>query len=144
MFPLAPGKKYPRFRTDHPYFGHGCNSATTHKPTIRAMWKEGGPNCNIGIATGPGSDLFVLDFDDKGEGPRANDTALREALGLWAWPDSTVVRTPSGGWHRYFTCPSQADLLTIGTEVLGVGVDHRGPGGYVVAAGSVTGGRSTR
>ena len=41
---------------------------------------------------------------------------------------STVVRTPSGGWHRYFKSPDRADLLTIGAGELGLGVDHREQG----------------
>ena len=140
VFPLAPGKKTPRFRKGHP-FGNGCHSASTHKPTIREMWRKGGQDCNIGIATGPESDLFVLDFDTDGDGAAANDMALKKALGLWEWPMGTVVRTPSGGWHRYYKSPDRADRLTIGAGELGLGVDHRGPGGYVVAPGSIVDGQ---
>jgi hypothetical protein len=139
VFPLAPGTKRPRFKKGHE-FGDGFRSATTHKPTIRRMWRLGGYDCNIGIPTGPESGLFVIDVDNKGAGAAANDKAIHDALGLTEWPMSYLVLTPSGGWHRGYRCPPQADLLGIGTEQLGPGVDHRGPGGYVVAAGSVVDG----
>lgn len=140
VFPLAPGKKTPRFRKGH-MWGDGHNSATTHKPTIRMMWRDGGYDCNIGIATGHESGLFIIDFDTKGAGAEANEKALLATLGLDEWPWSYLVLTPSGGWHRGYYCPPEL-LLGSGRGVLARGVDHRGDDGYVVAAGSVVGGRT--
>ena len=82
VFPLAPGTKRPRFKKGHE-FGDGFRSATTHKPTIRRMWRLGGYDCKSEIATGPESGLFVIDVDNKGVWAAANDRALSCRPGDW-------------------------------------------------------------
>jgi hypothetical protein len=50
-------------------------------------------------------------------------------------PRTFAVRTPGGGVHLYFSAPDQRLGNTAGK--LGVGIDTRGVGGYVVGPGSV-------
>src|SRR4051812_3482416 len=46
----------------HPRTGHGRNDATTDLDQIERWWQTW-PDANIGLATGPESNLVVLDFD---------------------------------------------------------------------------------
>jgi hypothetical protein len=57
-------------------------------------------------------------------------------------PRTFAVRTPRGGLHLYFTAPDQR--LGNSAGKLGVGIDTRGAGGYVVGPGSVYRGRYYR
>lgn len=90
---------------------------------------------NIGIACGA-SDLVVLDRD-----PTCDEKTFREWLTANDWPlDTYQVKTPRGE-HFYYRQPN-GTKYTNGTkklqQELGLpkGVDIRGVGGYVVAAGS--------
>jgi Bifunctional DNA primase/polymerase, N-terminal/CHC2 zinc finger len=140
VFPLSPGKKTPRFPKGHRW-GDGFKNATTDPTAIMAMWEEGGANCNIGIATGPESGLFVVDVDNKvgTMGAASNDRDLRAKIEIDKWPNTTTVSTASGGHHLYFKYPG-GHLLGSGSQILSHGVDHKGVGGYVVGAGSVVNG----
>jgi len=51
-------------------------------------------------------------------------------------PITLEVRTPSGGRHIYFSTPGGMDVKNSAGKI-GPGLDIRGDGGYVVAAGSV-------
>ncbi len=84
---------------------------------------------NVGIATGRG--VVVIDLDVK-----------ENANGVETWQDWDIcddgadtyqVRTPSGGLHLYF---GTAQSYRNSVRRIGAGVDVRGDGGYVVAAGS--------
>lgn len=112
VFPCRPGEKRP----DTP---HGCKDATTDAGQIR-RWLIGQPNANVAIATG--HELFVVD----------EDTGGAEAIAALDLPVTYTVRTPSGGRHFYFRLPHGVTLGN-STRKLGVGVDTRGTGGYVVA-----------
>jgi hypothetical protein len=59
-----------------------------------------------------------------------------ESINKLAPPPTFTVRTPSRGFHLYYRYPPGVDI-SIGTDLL-PGIDWRGDGGYVVAAGSVT------
>jgi hypothetical protein len=110
-------------------------------------WVKRFPNANIGIAT-EASGLIVIDCDaPKGKTPPKDwdlpgVTDGADVLATVAerygdiYPAYTYsVKTPSGGWHYYFTdlgnstksCP-QANGLWL--------VDVRSRGGYIVASGS--------
>ncbi len=109
---------------------------------IRAMWDEGGADCNVGIATGKQSGLFVVDVDMKGAGVARNERALLAKLGMDRWPPTIVVKTANDGSHVYFQNPDSGLVLASGSGMLAFGVDHRGENGYVVGPGSaVNGGR---
>jgi hypothetical protein len=59
VFPCRPRDKRPATE-------HGCNDATRDPAAIKTWWKQQ-PDCNIGIATGAASGVFVVDIDDDGE-----------------------------------------------------------------------------
>jgi hypothetical protein len=126
VFPLAPGTK------DRPLVKAWPQTATTDPAQIEAWWRET-PTANIGLATGPGSGLFVLDVDPRHGG----DDALRDLEARHGQlPETPEVLTPGGGRHLYFKCPAGLDLRN-SAGLLGPGLDIRGAGGYVVAPPSV-------
>ncbi len=57
------------------------------------------------------------------------------------WPSTYSVRTPSGGLHLYFAAIPGREIRNSAGKI-GPMVDVRAAGGYVVAAGSVVGGRA--
>lgn len=122
VFPLEPGKKTPLGRLAR----NGVKNATTDPKTIRAWWADT-PTANIGIATGAGSGVDVIDFDPDGLDRLAD-------LDPGAGP---AVRTPRGA-HRYVT---HALGRRNSAGKIGAGIDVRGDGGYVVAPPSTVGGR---
>jgi P4 family phage/plasmid primase-like protien len=133
IFPLSPGTKIP------PRGSGGFHDASSDSEQARQWWNET-PNANIGLATGIPSNVFVVDLDldeDKGkDGPRVWATLEREHGKA---PETRTVQTPRGGRHLYFTMPD-AHPIHSGTDKLGLGIDIRGDGGYVVAPPSIVGG----
>lgn len=102
--------------------------ATADAPVLRNLFAREG--LNLGVATGAPSGVWVLDLDVK-DGARGLETlAALEARhggieGAWR------SRTPSGGYHLWFSC---SEGWRIGCRV-GVlpGLDVRGDGGFIVA-----------
>lgn len=84
------------------------------------------PDCNIGLATGAKSGLFVLDFDCE-KGIRTCDYLRRRCGEL---PKTPSVYTLNGGLHIYFRVP----LFTRVASPVGLlpAMDVRGDGVYVV------------
>ncbi|MBL8199857.1 MAG: bifunctional DNA primase/polymerase [Chromatiales bacterium] len=124
VLPLVPGGKVPVIRG-----GRGCHDASTNGDQIRDWWSRY-PEANVGLATGRRSGVVVLDIDVKDGKP-----GLR-SLSELSPPPTFTVRTASGGLHLYYRMPPGADI-GIGAGIL-PGIDWRGTGGYVVAAGAVT------
>ena len=87
---------------------------------------------NVGIATGPGSGVVVVDVD-----PRSGGTASLAALvkGHGPLPPTWVVQTGGGGEHYYFRHPGSAVPNSV--SQLGAGLDIRADRGCVVAPPSV-------
>ena len=110
-----------------------------------AKWWRDNPSANIGIATG--SDLVVIDVDRV-----TNSDGVKKALpNPWLEPFSesleslaadSVVESPTGGFHLYYT----SDLGPIKSKAgdIAEGVDHRADGGYIVAPGSAIDGKYYR
>ena len=85
------------------------------------------PADNIGLAL---EDIFILDEDPDNFGD-VTLTELEQRLGGdWDMPETTIVRTGSGGRHFYFLQP---EGYQVGNMKLGQGLDIKGPGGLVVA-----------
>jgi putative DNA primase/helicase len=113
----------------HPRTPNGVKDATTDRKIIKAWWSKW-PDANIGIATGRSSGIFVIDVDgDVGKSSLERLQAEHGPL-----PKTVTVRTGKGR-HRYF----RGDGARVGNYVgrIGKGIDVRGDGGYVVAAGSI-------
>lgn len=105
--------------------------ASNHAARVKNFWTKsrgGYPDANIGVATGPGSNLFVLDIDGE-EGKRAL-AALVEQYG--DLPPTVTVITQSGGNHYWFAWPEGQNLRNTASS-LGSGIDTRGDGGFVIA-----------
>lgn len=136
-------------RLKQPYTEHGHHDATTDELAVRAWWSRW-PGALVGIPTGPGSGLWVLDVD----GP-AGHRSLGELLcrlGLETVRDlaRVVVQTPGGGLHLYFRL-QPGERPRNRAKDIGAGLDTRGvtadgsPAGYVIAPGStLPDGRSYR
>lgn len=160
VFPLAPGRKLPIFHHKDRCHGYGtCRDghlgwqerATRDEDQIRRWW-TGTKAWNIGIACGPSGLLVIdLDVDDPdaadndraavagaAERPRngAAELARVAAEHTATLPATFSVETPTGGRHHYYRAPCDLDL-TLSQGRLGPGIDTRGRGGLVVAAGSV-------
>jgi hypothetical protein len=94
------------------------------------QWFGGHPERNLALRMGPqpgGFNLYAIDIDPKNGG----DAAWAALLDEHGPPPPTAHHlTPSGGEHLFFVAPD--DLLVVNKK-LAVGVDTRGPKGYVVA-----------
>ncbi|MCR9272545.1 MULTISPECIES: bifunctional DNA primase/polymerase [Mameliella] len=113
----------------HPVFPGGFKNATTDGETIRDWWSQV-PDANVAIATGEASGIFVLDVDIGADKSGERSLAeLEERIGRL--PAEAVVRTGSGGLHFYFAMPSAP--IRSSASRLGLNLDVRGTGGYVVA-----------
>jgi hypothetical protein len=106
-----------------PLTAHGLKDAITDTEQIRFWWNRH-PEAGIGLPTGKATGFFALDCDN----PDAE--AAVAALGI---PPTISVRTGRGR-HDYFKLP--AAEIRNRTGLLS-GVDIRGEGGYVIAAGSM-------
>ena len=127
IFPCKRGDKRPLDRL----VPHGLNDSTTDEATIAEWWTTAEPEANIGIDTGR-SGLFVVDIDRQHDGPAAW-AALTANRGA---PRTATVLTPNRGTHLYFKRPVGVHVGIDHGKRLGPGIDIRGIGGYVVAAGS--------
>jgi len=135
VFPLSPGTKRPAIEG-------WKERATSDLDQIRAWWAGGEfTGCPVGIATGPGSGIFIVDIDVR---PEYNgfDTLKRLAddngSGLEAFSGTITVATPSGGAHLYFRWDATADAeggVRNSSGHVGPGIDVRGIGGLVKAPG---------
>lgn len=99
--------------------------------TIRGWWEQN-PKARIGIATGdPGFD--VLDFDVADGKPGLAQLEKLIDLGIIEVGTFYLVGTPSGGRHLLFKGSDQRNKQN---EKAVPGVDFRGVGGQVLAAGN--------
>ena len=104
----------------------GFRDATTDSERIWRWWSRF-PDAAIGLPTGRRSGLWVLDIDVRpGKDGRESLRHLKCQM-----PRTATAETPSGGVHYYFKNPGAA--LRNSAGILGVGIDTRGEGGYVIA-----------
>lgn len=80
---------------------------------------------NIGLRTGSASGIVVVDVDS------AKGGEVPEGM-----PPTVCVQTGGGGWHFYFTAPTDYEVRNT-AGLLGPHVDTRGEGGQVVFVGSL-------
>ena len=103
------------------------NRATSDKSVIRAWWIKY-PTANIGLATGSGSGVFVLDVDiSNGKLGQQSIYELEGEIG--EIPDTLESMTGSGGRHLFFKTTAR-DVRN--KQNIRPGLDVRGDGGYVV------------
>ena len=118
VFPLASYAKVPQKGSA------GFLDATTDPEQIRAWWGTT-PKANIGLATGAGSGIVVLDEDPRNGGD-ADPLRLPPTLTALTW---------SGGRHFYYA--HSAPLPSDHTGKIAKGIDAQGDGAYVVAPPSL-------
>jgi hypothetical protein len=135
VFPCRLGDKRPAVRDWE-------RRACADPERVARCWPAG---ANVGIACGP-SRLVVIDLDCHQELPEdwRQIPGLRDGRDVFAqlcewaaqpWPSTHMVKTPSGGWHLYFTAPDHVEVRNT-AGAIGPGIDTRGRGGYVVGSGS--------
>lgn len=128
VFPLVAGTKRPAIT--------GWQAAATSSLEQIEYWYSGEfQDASVGIATGEGSGLFVLDIDvKKGIDGFASLAKVCRAYSAMAReiPQTLTVATPSGGAHLYFRW---AEGVVNSSGEVGEGLDVRGLGGLVHAPG---------
>jgi putative DNA primase/helicase len=108
----------------------GVLDATTDIDAITKWWTRV-PNANIGIATGKGSNLVVLDVD----GPTGEETLAKLERKHGSLPPAWNVKTGKGR-HLYFRYPKNiAKIKSVARKRLCL--DVRADGGYVVGPPSI-------
>ncbi len=116
-----------------PYLAGWPERAATDPDTIAAWWTEH-PTAGIGIATGAGSGIWVLDVDTDRRRGKHGDEALAELEAEHGpLPDTYEVITGSGGRHLYFAWDPAHEIRNDQSGRFGQDLDVRGEGGYVVA-----------
>jgi hypothetical protein len=127
VFPCRSGTKEPATR-------HGFHDASTDPEQIRSWWHRW-PDANLAIATGaPGPD--VLDVDQHGTAGHGYTALMQLKHADLLDGAGTIVRTPHGGLHVYFTGTSQASGRLPRQHL-----DFKSSGGYVVVPPSEVDGR---
>jgi putative DNA primase/helicase len=134
VFALQPREKVPAT-------AHGWKDAVVDVDAVRAMWGE--RECNVGLACGPLSGVFVLDVDATP--PKSGGIAGPAALAILeerngALPPTLRVSTGGDGWHLYFRWPKGRPLRNrarIKIDGQQTGLDVRAEGGYVVLPPSI-------
>lgn len=113
----------------HPACANGVRDATVDRDRLRMLFR--GRECNLGLATGAGS-FDVLDDDPRHGG----DATLAELQALHGpLPDTARSRTGGGGVHYLFD--HLDGVRNNNTGKVGVGLDFKTTGGYVVAPPSL-------
>jgi len=116
---------------------HGFHDATRDSAKIREWWTKR-PGALVGVATGQASGLYVVDLDVKGPANGLDEWhEIVKRLGA-ALEETALVETPSGGMHVYYSVNGSGPTPALGNTAgrLAPGIDTRGDGGYVIAAGS--------
>jgi len=127
LFPCEPDGKKPLTK-------NGFKDATRDMGQAAEWWRRW-PQARAGIPTGAENGFFVLDVDlAKGDAPSGAESLASLEARFGKLPQTYTVSTLSGGEHRYFKMPLGGIKTSAGK--IGAGLDIRGDGGYVIAAGS--------
>lgn len=106
--------------------------ATTDLGQVDRWWSQW-PDANVAVATGEGSGVYVVDVDVHNADGEATLLQLLDRFG--SLPPTPTQRTGSGGRQFFLAWPAGDDLRnSAGTRGrgLGLGIDTRGNGGFVV------------
>ncbi|MER9911685.1 bifunctional DNA primase/polymerase [Mesorhizobium sp. M0050] len=121
-----------------PLTSNGLRAATKNERIVREWWSRT-PDAMIGIPTGKATGVWVLDLDRKPGVGDGHDWLEDMESANEPLPHTGRATTMGGGTHLFFR---HVDGIR-NRGGLGVAVDVRGDGGYVIAPGSVAGdGRS--
>lgn len=145
VIPLSP-TKLPAVRSPHDkghgcrgecgQLGHGVHDATNDPERIRALFAAAPHATGYGIACGRAPHhLIGLDLDRKNGVDGVWELRKLAARHGIAVPRTVVIKTPSGGFHAWWTGPAGVKVPNRAGH-LAPGVDVRGSGGYLVGPGS--------
>ncbi len=126
LFPVKPQEKQPLIT--------GWKAKATDDVRQMREWVRVHPDCNWGLACGPGSRVWVLDVD--GEKGRASLAELEAQHGPLPATLASHTGREDGGEHRWFTWPADRDIRN-STGKLGDGLDIRAAGGYAIVPPSI-------
>jgi hypothetical protein len=128
VFPCGADKK--------PVFGCKWRDASTTDPlSIETLWRDN-PDAPPAIDCGK-SGLAVVDVDNHEGGENGCAKFAEMECENGSIDFAPRITTPSGGYHVYFAQPEDGGPIGNGTGDLPKGIDVRGVGGYVLAAGAV-------
>jgi hypothetical protein len=134
VFPVPPGQKK-SYKSAK--FSEGRQwGATTNAEELRRDF-ERWPDANVGIVTGPKSNIFIVECDTP-EGHDVDGIASLEMIvaRYGALPNTLMAESPSGSLHHYFNYPDGTRIMNSASKIA-PGIDVRGDGGMVVAPPSV-------
>ncbi len=102
----------------------------------RRKWRL---KCGVGLPTGIGNHVFIVETDTKKVGHRHDGAASLAELEAkhGALPATRMAMSPSGSVHHYFTHPGDGIKVWCSDSRLGPGIDVKGDGGMVIAPPSV-------
>jgi len=118
---LSPAYEYFYFgrkRGRTPFYG-SFEHPLRNEQTIRS-WFTNHPQAGVGIKTGPGSGIFVLDIDRP-------DCDLPAFLDIPSLPPTRTVHSSTGRKHLYFQYPREGVIHTVsGWQGIGcvLGIEH--------------------
>ena len=106
--------------------GRGVHDATMDRDTIKAWWTKW-PDANVGVACGEASGFWTLDVDPRHDG----DETLAKLEKLHGQLPTTVEQFTGGG-GRHILFKFNGDKIRNRVNSLGIGLDVRASGGYIV------------
>jgi putative DNA primase/helicase len=123
----------------HPRTMHGLKDATTDESQVTEWWGMW-PTANIGVVCGP-SRIVAIDIDPRHGGDESYSDLVRQH-GKKTLTDTVSASTGGGGEHYIFAAPRGEHIVNVSNSPkfegpLGVGVDVRAGGGYIVVAPSL-------
>jgi len=117
----------------HPRTQNGLKDATLDVDKIKQWWRKW-PDANIGVRTGVGSGLVVIDVDSYDK--KFDAAAFHNVIGQL--PDALpFAESPRGGKHYYFKHPGEGYEVSAKGCNLPHGVEVKGDGGCITVAPSV-------
>lgn len=101
------------------------NEATDDLHQVQSWWSIH-PDANIGVKTGDGFIVIVVNNSNERNGKKVMEAYLEKL------PKTRIIRTSNNDWHFYY----YVDRKIFCKFNLYEGIDIQGEGGYVVGAGS--------
>lgn len=117
--------------TKTPYTSNGLKGASKNERIVKEWWRRT-PDAMVGVPTGKPINAWVLDLDIKPGVGNGHEWLERMEDQYGALPETARAKTMGGGTHIFFK--HVEGIRNRGG--LGVAVDVRGDGGYIVAPGS--------
>lgn len=135
VIPIGPGNK-------HPSVKEWQKEATTSPTMIDKWWgtdtgKGTHRDHGVGVATGAGSGIWVLDIDVADNKPGWRNFSHLLAAHPGDFPKTVCAQTGTGGFHYFFRWDPERPVHNGMATRLPEGIDIRGEGGQVVAAPTV-------